>query len=525
MSWAMSRPERSDLRADAEAPAWGGRSPRSGRARTLALCVGLCLAAAAVCLAPARAQTNRLGPPSVAPVAYRLIDAVVNITTKQTLKGMEGERLPKVPKSAPFEEFFDDFFERKGKAPPDRKVTAQGSGFVIDGKEGLIVTNNHVIDGADEIAINFNDGTKLIVDKVLGRDTKTDLALLKVTPRKPLAQVSFGSSSKLKVGDWVIAIGNPFGLGGSVSVGIISAKQRDINTGPYDDFLQTDAAINKGNSGGPLFNMDGEVIGVNTAIISPTGLSVGIGFAVPSDNAVVVLEQLRLYGETRRGWLGVNVQSVSEDLAESYGVKPGAGARVASVDPDGPAAKSGIQQGDVIVKFDGKDVVTMRGLPRLVSQAQIGKEVELEVSRNGERKTFRVTIGRLAEEAKPAPKTGVRMPPKSRSKGRDKSGSIVPLERLLTGLVLAPLSEELRTRHGLGRDVKGVVVIEVDPAGPAAVRSIKVGDVVTEVARQPVGSLQDVAKAVEGVPEDRRNVLLRLADAKGDQRFVALPLE
>ncbi len=522
---SVSRPERSEVHARAETRAPVGPSPRRGGALAPVLCLGLCLAAAAVLLAPALAQTTRLGPPSVAPLAERLIDAVVNITTKQTLKGMEGERLPKVPKNAPFEEFFDDFFERKGKQAPDRKVTAQGSGFVIDGREGLIVTNNHVIDGADEIAINFNDGTKLIVDKVLGRDTKSDLALLKVTPKKPLAQVSFGSSSKLKVGDWVIAIGNPFGLGGSVSVGIISAKQRDINTGPYDDFLQTDAAINKGNSGGPLFNMDGEVIGVNTAIISPTGLSVGIGFAVPSDSATVVLEQLRFYGETRRGWLGVNVQSVSEDLAGTYGVKAGTGARVASVDPDGPAAKAGVQQGDVIVKFDGKDVTTMRGLPRLVSQAQIGREVELEVSRNGERRTLRVTIGRLVEDAKSPPKTGVRVPPRSRSKGKDKSGSIAPIERSLTGLVLAPLTEELRTKHRLGRDLKGVVVVEVDPKGPAAARRITVGDVVVEVARQPVGSLQDVAKAVEGVRDDRRSVLLRLADAKGDQRFVALPVE
>jgi serine protease Do len=386
-----------------------GRSARFG--------AGLCLLV--VLLVPALAQT-RTGPPSVAPIAEKLLDAVVAISTKQTLKGAEGVPLPKVPKGAPFEEFFDDFFDRKGGKSPDRKVTAQGSGFVIDGKEGLIVTNNHVIDGADEIVINFNDGTKLTVEKVLGKDSKTDLALLKVTPRRPLAQVAFGSSGKLKVGDWVMAIGNPFGLGGSVSVGIISAKQRDINTGPYDDFLQTDAAINRGNSGGPLFNMDGEVIGVNTAIISPSGGSIGIGFAVPSDSAVVVLDQLRQFGETRRGWLGVNVQTVTEDLAESYGIREGTGARVASVAADGPAAKAGILQDDVIVKFDGKDVTSMRGLPRLVSQTQIGKEVEIEVSRKGQRRTFKVTIGRLVEEAKPAAKAGVRVPPKSRSKGKDR---------------------------------------------------------------------------------------------------------
>ena len=376
--------------------------------------LGLWLVAAVA--APALAQT-RGGPQTVAPVVEKLIDAVVNISTKQTLKGTEGA--PQVPKNAPFEEFFDDFFDKKGGSSPGRKVTAQGSGFVIDGKEGLIVTNNHVIEGADEITISFNDGTKLTVDKVLGKDAKTDLALLKVTPKRPLAQVPFGSSSRLKVGDWVMAIGNPFGLGGSVSVGIISAKQRDINSGPYDDFLQTDAAINKGNSGGPLFNMDGEVIGVNTAIISQSGFSIGIGFAVPSDSAVVVLDQLRQFGETRRGWLGVNVQTVTDDMAEVYGVREGTGARVAKIDPNGPAAKGGILQDDVIVKFDGKDVTSMRGLPRLVSQTQIGREVDIEVSRKGQRKTFRVTIGRLAEEAKAPLKAGVRAQPKSRPKSKN----------------------------------------------------------------------------------------------------------
>ena len=393
----------------------GNRSQRQTLLGRLAgyapvLGLGLCVCVLTPPLLPALAQ-SRQGPPSVAPVAEKLIDAVVNISTKQTMKGAEGAPPPKVPKGAPFEEFFDDFF--------DRKVTAQGSGFVIDGKEGLIVTNNHVIDGADEIVINFNDGSKLIVEKILGKDSKTDLALLKVSPKRPLAQVAFGSSNALKVGDWVMAIGNPFGLGGSVSVGIISAKQRDINTGPYDDFLQTDAAINRGNSGGPLFNMDGEVIGVNTAIISPSGGSIGIGFAVPSDSAVVVLDQLRQYGETRRGWLGVNVQSVTEDIAETYGIREGSGARVASLASDGPAAKAGILQDDVIVRFDGKDVTSMRGLPRLVSQTQIGKDVEVEVSRKGQRRTFRVTIGRLVEEIKPAAKAGVRVPPKSRSKGKE----------------------------------------------------------------------------------------------------------
>ena len=279
--------------------------------------------------APVSAQLSpRQGPQSVSAVAEKLMDTVVSISTSQAVKGSEGAPLPRVPKGSPFEEFFDDFFGNKGSSR-ERKTTSLGSGFVIDAKEGLIVTNNHVIDGADEITANFADGSKLKVDKVLGKDAKTDLALLKVTPgKKPLTEAKFGSSNDMKIGDWVMAIGNPFGLGGTLTVGVISAKQRDINAGPYDDFLQTDASINKGNSGGPLFNMDGEVIGVNTAIISPSGGSIGIGFAVPSDNAVSVLNQLQEFGEARRGWLGVKIRSITDDMHEALGLKEGLGALI-----------------------------------------------------------------------------------------------------------------------------------------------------------------------------------------------------
>ena len=335
----------------------------------------------------------RTGPESIAPLAEKLLDAVVNISTTQTVKGSSGAPLPNVPKGSPFEELFDDFF-KKGKGRTERKQSSLGSGFVIDGKEGLIVTNFHVIDGADEIIINFNDGTKLKVEKVIGKDTKTDLALLKVTPKKPLAAVPWGPSAKVRVGDWVVAIGNPFGLGGSVSVGIISAKQRDISSGPYDDYLQTDAAINKGNSGGPLFNMDGEVIGVNTAIISPSGGSIGIGFAVPSETAIFVVDQLRRHGEIRRGWLGVNVQSLNEGLSEEFGSPPGVGALVTRVTPGSPADAAGIKARDVIVRFDGKDISTMRGLPRAVAQTEVGREVEAVVLRDGQRISFKVKVAR-----------------------------------------------------------------------------------------------------------------------------------
>jgi serine protease Do len=455
----------------------------------------------------------RSGPQSVAPLAERLIHAVVNISTSQTVKGKQsGVPLPSVPKGSPFEQFFEDFFDRRGKPDDQRKVSSLGSGFVVDGKEGLIVTNNHVIDGADEIVINFHDGTKLKVDRIVGKDTKTDLALLKVTPKKPLPEVSFGSSNDLKVGDWVMAIGNPFGLGGSVTVGIISAKQRDISSGPYDEYLQTDASINKGNSGGPLFNMDGEVIGVNTAIISPTGGSIGIGFAVPSDTAISVVDQLRQFGETRRGWLGVRIKSVTEDIAESLGVKENSGALISSVTNDSPAEKAGIEAGDVVVKFDGRDVTSTRGLPRLVSQTPIGKTVDIEVVRKGARRTLKVTVARLVEDDAAAQKPA--------------TSDSTPQSSRLIGLGLAPLDEALRKQFGLEAKTKGVVVTEVDPQSPAAKRGIKVGDVIVEAGQDAVTNVTEVAASIEKIRKaGRKAVLLRLEDAKGDLRFVAVPIE
>ncbi|MGE8942157.1 Do family serine endopeptidase [Leptospira interrogans] len=461
------------------------------------------------------------GPESVADVADKLLNAVVNISTSQTVKGggqTQGSPLPRVPQGSPFEDLFEDFFDNKqGNRPrQDRKVSSLGSGFVIDAQEGLIVTNTHVIEGADEIIINFSDGSKLKVDKVIGKDGKTDLALLKVTPKKPLTAVKFGTSETTRVGDWVMAIGNPFGLGGSVTVGIISAKARDINSGPYDDYLQTDAAINKGNSGGPLFNMDGDVIGVNTAIISPTGGSIGIGFAVPSDIAVPVIEQLKQYGETRRGWLGVRIQSVSEDIAETLGVPENTGALVAGITPDGPAAKAGIESGDVIMKFDGKDVTTMRGLPRIVAQTQIGKNVDVEALRKGEKKSFKVVVGRLDEDDKPSE------PAKAEPKGPDKPAP----GRAMIGLKVTPLTDELRRKHGLDRSIKGLLVTEADPQSPAAEKGIKAGDVIVEAAQEQVNSVDDLARNVEKVRKSgRKAVLLRVEDGKGDMRFVAVPLD
>ncbi len=460
------------------------------------------------------------GPPSVAPIAEKLIDAVVNISTSQNVKGPAGVPLPRVPKGSPFEDFFDDFFNKRGSGgPQDRKVSSLGSGFVIDGKEGLIVTNNHVIDGADEITINFHDGSKLKVDKVLGKDAKTDLALLKVSPKKTLAAVPFGSSEKMKVGDWVMAIGNPFGLGGSLTVGILSAKQRDINSGPYDDFLQTDASINKGNSGGPLFNMDGDVIGVNTAIISPSGGSIGIGFAVPSDTAMAVIDQLRRFGETRRGWLGVQIGSITEDMAETLKLKENTGALVNKVTAASPAATAGLLDGDVILKFDGKEIAGVRSLPRVVAQTPVGKEVDIEYLRKGQKRSAKIVLGRLTEDEDKSAKD------KKPAVTEDKPPAGADVQSLV-GLKIAPLDDALRKRFTLDAKVKGVVVLEVDPASPSAQKGVRVGDVIVEVAQEPVQTADDVSKSVDKVKKaGRKAVLLRLEDAKGDLRFVAVPLQ
>ncbi len=494
---------------------------------------GLVAATVALVLAalPASAQRTPAGLPSVAELADSLTDSVVNISTTQIAKGPEGVPLPKVPKGSPFEDLFEDFFSKRGgSSQSERKVSSLGSGFVVDATEGLIVTNNHVIDGADEIYVNFHDGSKLKVDKVLGTDTKTDLALLKVTPKTPLKAVPFGSSDGLKVGDWVMAIGNPFGLGGSVTVGIISAKQRDINAGPYDEFLQTDAAINKGNSGGPLFNMSGEVIGVNTAIISPTGGSIGIGFAIPSDTVTSIISQLKEFGAARRGWLGVQIQTINEDVAERLQVEANVGALVSAVTADSPAAKGGLERGDIIMKFDGKAVTAMRGLPRLVAQTPVGKTIDVEVKRKGETKTLQVAIGRLEEgEEKPDEKPAIAAPQekdggagKAPGSKRNDDGSLATAA--LLGLKLAPVTEDVREQFGLRPEAKGLVVTEIDDKSPAAEKNIRVGDVIVEAQEMQVLTAQDLSQRIEDIRKSGGNtVLLLVEDAKGEVRTISVP--
>ncbi len=465
------------------------------------------LAALALSLPAAPPAAARDAPGSFADLAERLSPAVVNISTKQTLP--EGPDAPPLPES-PFGDLFRDFFDQAPQR--GRPVQSLGSGFVIS-EDGFVVTNNHVIREADEVEVNFPDGTSYDAG-VVGTDDKTDLALLKIQPEAPLPFVSFGDSAAARVGDWVLAIGNPFGLGGSVSAGIISARNRDIKAGPYDDFLQTDAAINRGNSGGPLFNLDGQVIGVNTAIISPSGGSIGIGFAVPSALAKNVISQLRQFGETRRGWLGVRIQEVTQDLAETLGLDAASGALVASLTPEGPAESAGIQPGDVILRFDGRDVEEMRDLPRMVAETPVGKTVRVVVFRKGKTVTVRVRLGRLEnQEAVAAVDPSVAGPAPSGE------------EIAAGGFTLATLDEALRSRFGLSEDVTGVAILALADDGPASRKGLRVGDVILEVGQEPVTAPSEVGEAIEDARADGRASVLLLVQSGADLRFVPLPVE
>ncbi|MGM0585995.1 MAG: DegQ family serine endoprotease [Pseudomonadota bacterium] len=489
-------------------------SPRPRRAQPASVAaLALALLAALMTLAPAGpalAQQPAGAPASFADLAERLSPAVVNISTTKRVAAPSRPQGPRLPENSPFRDLFPELFgDRDGERGPVRPRRSLGSGFVISA-DGYIVTNNHVIDGADEIKANFPDGASLDAELV-GTDPKTDIALLKVEPEQDLVHVGFGDSDAARVGDWVLAIGNPFGLGGSVSAGIISARNRDINAGPYDDFLQTDAAINRGNSGGPLFNLDGEVVGVNTAIISPTGGSIGIGFAVPADIAEPVVQQLMEYGTTRRGWLGVQIQSVTPEIAESLGMDEAAGALVASVVEEGPADAAGLRQGDVILSFDGRKVPEMRELPRMVAETEVGKEVPLEVLRKGERISLQVTLGRL-EEDEPAMDAAVPAP----------SGE--PGAETL-GMTLAPLDAEARQALGLAEDIQGVVIEEIAGDSPAATKGLRPGDVIVEVAQEPVATPRAVVEQVEKARESGRKSVLLLVSSQGDLRFIALSLE
>ncbi|MCA8930079.1 MAG: DegQ family serine endoprotease [Alphaproteobacteria bacterium] len=448
-------------------------------------------------------------PESFADMAEKALPAVVNISTTQTIKRDSAPGHPQFPPGSPFEEFFREFFDRQqGQDSAPRQVTSLGSGFVID-PTGIIVTNNHVIDGADEILVRFQDDTSLPA-KLIGHDPKTDIAVLKVESDKPLAYLPLGNSDVLRVGDWVVAIGNPFGLGGTVTAGIVSAQKRDIRSGPYDDFIQTDAAINKGNSGGPLVNVDGEVIGINTAIYSPSGGSVGIGFSVPIDLAKPVIAQLRKYGETRRGWLGVHIQTVNEEIADSLGLKTPHGALVANVSENGPAAKAGIQSGDVILSFNGHTIDRMRALPRIVAETPVGEKVDVVLWRKGEEKTVAVTLGRLEDQEAATVAKG------------DEPGNGAAIDDM--GISVSSLTDKTRERMELPDDVNGVLVTDVMADGNAAKKGLKPGDILVELNQEAVTKPSEVASIVATVKEAGRKSVLVLFNRGGERRFVVVPL-
>ena len=438
-----------------------------------------------------------------------------------------------MPPGSPFEEFFEEFFKNRrgpgGQGEPGgqngpnsgenenrspRRVNSLGSGFIID-TAGIVVTNNHVIADADEVNVILNDGTSIKAE-IVGRDTKVDLAVLKFTPPNPLKAVKFGDSDKLRLGEWVIAIGNPFSLGGTVTAGIVSARNRDINSGPYDNYIQTDAAINRGNSGGPLFNLNGEVIGVNTAIISPSGGSIGIGFAVPSKTVVGVIDQLREFGETRRGWLGVRIQQVTDEIAESLSVKPPRGALIAGIDDKGPAKPAGIEPGDVVVKFDGRDIKEMRDLPKIVAETPIGKDVEVVVIRKGKEEKKTVKLGRLEDGEKQAALTA----------NKDDTPADKPAVQKALGLSLANMSDDLRKKYKIKDKVKGVVITGVDPGSAAAEKRLAPGAVIVELQQQPVANAADLQARIDKLKkEGKKAAVLLVANGDGDTTFVALSLQ
>jgi len=459
------------------------------------------------------------GPEAISDVAESVIDAVINVSTKQTVD-MSGGQMPQLPPGSPFEEFFEEFFKNhhgqgsEGLQHP-RRVNSLGSGFIID-PSGLAVTNNHVIADADEVDVILNDGTT-VKATVVGKDTKTDLALLKFTPPHPLKAVKFGDSDKLRLGEWVIAIGNPFSLGGTVTAGIVSARNRDIQSGPYDNYIQTDAAINRGNSGGPLFNLNGEVVGVNTAIISPSGGSIGIGFAIPSKTVIPVIDQLRATGEVQRGWLGVRIQQVNEEIAESLSISPPHGALIAGIDDKGPAKPAGLLPGDVVVKFDGQEVKEMRDLPRIVADTPVGKDVQVVVIRKGKEETKTVKLGRLADtEQKQASLTAK----------KDNDSAEKPVVKKALGLDLANLTDDLRKKHKIKDKVKGVLITGVDPNSPAADKHLQPGMVIAEVQQQPVSTATELQQRVDKLRKDgKKAVVLLVVTADGDPSFVALSLQ
>jgi serine protease Do len=493
-------------------------TPAAGAARRRGAMAATAAILSFTLVAPALARA----PESFADLVAKVKPAVVNISTTQRVEGpaigRDLPQIPDLPEGSPFRDFLERFFNQRpgqGFERPQRNINALGSGFIID-PAGYVVTNNHVIAKATDIKVKLTDNGEFKATLV-GRDEKTDLALLKIDAPKPLPYVTWGDSDKAREGDWILAVGNPFGLGGTVTAGIISARGRDLSSGPYDDYLQIDAPINRGNSGGPSFNMAGEVIGVNTAIFSPTGGSVGIGFAVPSNLAKDVIAELRRSGTVERGWLGVQIQSVTQEVAESLGLKEAKGALVAGMTENSPAGKAGIKQGDVIVAFNGIAINELRDLTRAVAATRKGSVAKVEVVRGGKTQTISVTIG-----AMPKGEELASAPAEEKEEQAAAKGAETGLDAL--GLRLAPTSAETRSRYGLKEEVKGAVVVGVKRDAPAAERGIAVGDVIVGVGQERVSSVSDVVAKVKRASESKQKAVLLLIDRKGNERFIPVPL-
>lgn len=464
--------------------------------------------------AHAREGIINTAPDSFADMVEDLIPAVVNISSTQKAEDpSDFPEMPQFPPGSPFEDFFEEFMDRRGLGTPSIPPASLGSGFIIDAEKGLVVTNNHVVKDADEVKVIFHDDESVEAE-VIGRDEKTDIAILKIETDKKLTAVKFGDSDVLRVGDWIVAIGNPFGLGGTVTAGIVSARSRDIRSGPYDDYIQTDASINRGNSGGPMFNLNGEVIGINTAIFSPTGGSVGIGFAIPSALAEPVINQIVEFGRTRRGWIGVRIQTVSDEIAESLGLDKTIGALVASITPDGPAEKAGLKPGDIILEFNGKAIKEMREVPRIVAETKIDSEVPLLLWRDNKEVKTKISVAEL-EKAEEEGLLGSVAGSSSTEEG-------IEIDKL--GLTVNTLSDTLRKDFGVPRSVQGIMIAKVDPSSEAARKGLDEGDVIVEINQQPVKDPENANDIIRRAAKNGRSSVLLLVNRDGDVQFVALKL-
>ncbi|WP_448207101.1 DegQ family serine endoprotease [Azospirillum sp. sgz302134] len=504
------------------------RTPQGVRLALLAASVAVCPAFGSAALAQTQGQTQaqtQAQPPAPAlnqapaadpgldrlpsfrPMVERVMPAVVNVSVIERADAAQtAEAGPGVPEGMPYDEMLRRFFGGPNQAPRDMgQRVALGSGFII-AANGFVVTNNHVVGDADKVTVVFQDGTRHPA-KVIGTDDKTDLALLKIDADHPLPYLSFGDSDNAKPGDWVVAVGNPFGLGGSVSAGIVSARGRDLHSGPYDDFLQLDAPINRGNSGGPTFNTRGEVIGINTAILSPTGGSIGIGFAIPSNLAKSVVAQLQANGKVTRGWLGVAIQELTPDIATALGLPEPRGALVTDVTPGGPAAKAGLQPGDLIERFDGQNVEQSRDLPRLVANSAIGHPAQLTIRRRGKDETLTVAIAQM-----PTEKTAA-----AAGSGEESGGAAL-------GLALGDLTPPVAQQLHLADNARGALVVAVEEDGVAAAAGIRPGDVIEQVNQEPVRDAASAARRLSAALEHDKRALL-LVDRGGQRRFVPVSTE